>query len=333
MSDSPRRYILPPSSRSKGTPVPDWVWRHSDVADSVDDLGPDVAVPVDDLRPRAKNVQITLDAVDDIRFCEKLFDKWMTELDNITSDTKKRDEREKTLRFYLGRLKEQAGLCSDTTNEILQRHVLFASLMAQRIDDASKSQYNLKYDGPETTKLAKDINKASRSLSTNVTQMTMTLTHSFRSREGTGHGGKGRSLAERILRWLKTLFKAIAKIFATLSPSISESLLHHPDSRIRGCAFAVTALGQAASVFCAMDSEPKKGKVSESLDSAILFLKEIVPNEAQNAQKKLERFDEALDIIGLERKMSTGRRVTLYGSDPATVAEEWRDVASSTIGP
>jgi hypothetical protein len=25
--------------------------------------------------------------------------------------------------------------------------------------------------------------------------------------------------------------------------------------------------------------------------------------------------------------MSTGRRVTLYGSDPATVAEEWRDVA------
>jgi hypothetical protein len=67
--------------------------------------------------------------------------------------------------------------------------------------------------------------------------------------------------------------------------------------------------------------------VSESLDSAILFLKEIVPNEAQNAQKKLEQFDEALDIIGLERKMSTGRRVTLYGSDPATVAEEWRDVA------
>ena len=67
--------------------------------------------------------------------------------------------------------------------------------------------------------------------------------------------------------------------------------------------------------------------MSDSLDSVILFLKEIVPNEAQNAQKKLERFDEALDTIGLERKMSTGRRVTPYGSDPATVAEEWRDVA------
>ena len=71
---------------SKGTPVPDWVWRHSDVADSVADLGPDVAVPVDDLRPRAKNVQITLDAVDDIRFCEKLFDKWMTELDKCVAN-------------------------------------------------------------------------------------------------------------------------------------------------------------------------------------------------------------------------------------------------------
>jgi hypothetical protein len=146
-------------------------------------------------------------------------------------------------------------LCSDTTNEILQRHVLFASLMAQRIDDASKSQYNLKYDGPETTKLAKDINKASRSLSTNVTQMTNDL-DSFVSalEKAQVTVEKGRSLAERILRWLKTLFKAIARIFATLSPSISESLLHHPDPRIRGCAFAVTALGQAASVFCAMDS-------------------------------------------------------------------------------
>ena len=66
---------------------------------------------------------------------------------------------------------------------------------------------------------------------------------------------------------------------------------------------------------------------SESLNSVILFVKEIVPNEAQNAQKKRERFDDPLDIIGLKRKMSAGQRVTLYGSDPATVAEEWRDVA------
>jgi hypothetical protein len=73
---------LPPN----GTPVPDWVRPHPNVADSVDDLGPDVAVPVDDLRPRAKNVQITLDAVDDIRFCENLFDKWMTEFDKCAAN-------------------------------------------------------------------------------------------------------------------------------------------------------------------------------------------------------------------------------------------------------
>jgi hypothetical protein len=45
-----------------------------------------VAVPLDDLRPRAKDVQITLDAVDDIRFCEKIFDKWMTELNKCAGD-------------------------------------------------------------------------------------------------------------------------------------------------------------------------------------------------------------------------------------------------------
>ena len=71
---------------SNGTPVPDWVWRHSDVADSVADLEPDVAVPVDDLRPRAKNVQIILDAVGDIRLCERIFDNWMTELDKCVAN-------------------------------------------------------------------------------------------------------------------------------------------------------------------------------------------------------------------------------------------------------
>jgi hypothetical protein len=146
-------------------------------------------------------------------------------------------------------------LCSDTTNEILQRHVLFASLMAQRIDDASKSQYNLKYDGPEMTKLAKDINKASRSLSTNVTQMTNDL-NSFVSalEKAQVTMEKEWSLVERILLWLKSLFKAITTIFAVLYPSISDTLRHHPDPRLRGCALVVTALGQAASVFCAMDS-------------------------------------------------------------------------------
>jgi hypothetical protein len=59
----------------------------------------------------------------------------------------------------------------------------------------------------------------------------------------------------------------------------------------------------------------------------LLFLKEIVPGEAQNAQKRLERFDEALYIMGLEAHMKTGRRVVLQGPDPAAVAEKWRDIA------
>ena len=67
--------------------------------------------------------------------------------------------------------------------------------------------------------------------------------------------------------------------------------------------------------------------MSESLDSVILFLQKIVPREAKNAQKNLKRFDGALDIMGLERYMKEGGRVTLYGPDPAAVAKEWRDVA------
>jgi hypothetical protein len=268
-----------------------------------------VAVPVDDLRPRAKDLQITLDAVDDIRFCEMLFDKWMTEFDNVTSDSNKPHERVQTLRFYLWRLKEQAGLCSNTTNEILGRHILFASLMARRIDDASKSQYNLKYGGSETTKVAKDINRASRLLSTNVTQMTNVLNLFVSALEDVQVAMKiERSLAEHILRWLESLFKTIADIIAT-------------------SAFPVSALREAAPKFCTPGPEPREGKESESLDSVIIFLKEIVPNEAQNAQKILERFDEALYIKGLESRMRAGQRVTLHGPDPAAVAKEWRDVA------
>jgi hypothetical protein len=59
----------------------------------------------------------------------------------------------------------------------------------------------------------------------------------------------------------------------------------------------------------------------------VLFLKEIVPKEAQTAQKRLERFDEALLVMGLEARMRTGRRVALRGPDPATVVKEWSDVA------
>jgi hypothetical protein len=69
-------------SLSLWTLVPNWVRPHSSVADTVEDPRQDVAVAVEDLRPRANYVQTTLTAVNDIRFCEKLFaDNWMTELD------------------------------------------------------------------------------------------------------------------------------------------------------------------------------------------------------------------------------------------------------------
>jgi hypothetical protein len=48
--------------------------------------GASVAVAVEDLRPRAKYVQITLAAVYDIRFCEKLFNDWMTEMDKCVAN-------------------------------------------------------------------------------------------------------------------------------------------------------------------------------------------------------------------------------------------------------
>ena len=57
------------------------------------------------------------------------------------------------------------------------------------------------------------------------------------------------------------------------------------------------------------------------------FLKETVPREARNAQQALERFDEALFIMGLEEQMiKTGRRAALRGPDLA-IAEEWNKVA------
>jgi hypothetical protein len=212
----------------------------------------------------------------------------------------------------------------------------------------SKAQRDLKYKGPGTTELAKKIRKASALLSTHVSQMTFDL-KSFVSNLKTAQAAaekertqvaveKERSLAERILWWLKSLFKAIATIFATFSPSTSGTHRHHPDPKVRGGALADTALGQAASEFCTMDSgaflkhiilllqdviDSLMGKVSESLDPVIQFLEGIVPNEVENAQTKLERLDTHLEIM---ERMNTGR-VNLYGSDPAAIAEEWRDVA------
>ena len=100
--------------------------------------------------------------------------------------------------------------------------------MAQRIDDAFKSQYNLEYDGPETTKLAKDINRASRSLSTNVTQMTYDL-NSF-------------------VCALDDIQVAMKTNGCSISP-----LLPSAEPKKQQCAFLIFALREAVAKFCATD--------------------------------------------------------------------------------
>jgi hypothetical protein len=59
----------------------------------------------------------------------------------------------------------------------------------------------------------------------------------------------------------------------------------------------------------------------------LLFLKKEVPGGAQKAQNRLEQFDEALFVMGLEARTKAGRRVTFSGPNLVAVAEEWRNVA------
>jgi hypothetical protein len=119
--------------------------------------------------------------------------------------------------------------------------------MAQRIDDASKSQYNLKFDGPETKKLTKDINRASRSLSTYVTQIIYDLDLFVSALEDIQVAVKTeQSLAEHTLRWLKSLLKAVTGILATACPPV------FPVSP--SAAFPISALREAAAKFCTADS-------------------------------------------------------------------------------
>ncbi|KAI0273904.1 hypothetical protein BGY98DRAFT_936260 [Russula aff. rugulosa BPL654] len=291
------------------------------IAEFIEDLQLDVAVPVDDLRPNPTYTQITSTAAYDIRFCEELFDQWMTKLDKASSKKPDSDRREQELRFYLKLLKDEAGQCSNEMNRILQLHVRFASLMAQRIDNVSKSQYDLKYDDSETTKIAISINKISRSLSVNVSTMKDILKSFASALEEVQVAVKEQSLTEKFLGWLKYLLKAIVSIVAAVCSPIS-SLLSRVEPNPQYLATGVSTLGRAAAEFCRVDPENEFA----SLDTVILFLKKIVPREAQNAQEKLKEFNEALYIMGLERRMRAGGRVTLYG-DPAAVAEEWRDLA------
>ena len=52
------------------------------------------------------------------------------------------------------------------------------------------------------------------------------------------------------------------------------------------------------------------GRELENIKPVLLFFEETIPREAQNAQQALERFDEALVIIGLgleEHVIRTGQ--------------------------
>ncbi len=187
------------------------------------------------------------------------------------SESKKPDEREQVLRFYLGLLKKEAGWCLNETNKILRCHVRFASLMAQRIDDASKSQYNLKYDDSETTRLAKGINEASRSLSINVSKMVDDLSSFVSALEEVQVTLKKEpSLVERILGWLKHLFNVIARILATVCPPIS-ALLPSAEPKEEKSGHSASILREAAAKFCTVnDSLMQNTRRGKSLRASTL---------------------------------------------------------------
>ena len=226
---------------------------------------PAVGVPIDQLRPDPSYVQLILGAVYDIRICQEIFDGWAAQLDKCVwqkNDLVKHDlqltrsnrlssekfeERERVIRHHLTLLREDVGWCSRATDAILLCHAQFAYLMAQRIDDASRSWLKgLKY-GQDTTKIANDINKASRALSQHVTQMQENL-KSFVSALEKMEVRKKSSMARRILGWLKHLFNALASIFAL--GSFVSPFLHSVAPGVSLIAPAASALWKAAAAFC-----------------------------------------------------------------------------------
>lgn len=85
--------------------------------------------------------------------------------------------------------------------------------MARRIDDASKSWHKGLKSGSDATRLAIDINIASCLLSYHVKQMQDHL-RSFVVALEEIEVKKKKSMAQRILGWLKHVFNVLASIFA-----------------------------------------------------------------------------------------------------------------------
>ena len=161
--------------------------------------------------------------------------------------SEKFEERERVLRHHLTLLREDVGWCSRATDAILLCHAEFAYLTAQRIDDASRSWLKgLKY-GQDTTRLANDINKASRALSEHIVHMQGNL-NSFVSALEKMEVRKKSSMARRILGWLKHLFNALANIF--MLGSFASPFLHSVAPGISMIAPAASTLWKAAAAFC-----------------------------------------------------------------------------------
>jgi len=286
-------------------------------------IAPPLVFPVEQLRPDTEYVERMVSATRDIRLCEDLFNEWSTHLIKITSE--KPDEREREVRHHLACLKESASWCSEATSQILRCHVHFAHMMARRIDGASKSWFKGLDCDTDTTKLATDIAKASRSLSQNVVRLQSDLAL-FVSDLEKMDVKKRQSIVRRILGWLKHLFNALAGVFAL--GSFIAPFLHSVAPGVGLVLPAASVLSMAAAKFSGMAAEKYDAKEPEDIESALLFLKETVPREALDAQYALARFDEALLIMGLEEHMiNTGRRVALRGPDPAAIADEWIKVA------
>jgi hypothetical protein len=161
--------------------------------------------------------------------------------------------------FDLERLKENSELCSVATNEILRCHVRFAFLMAERIDDASKPQSSLNYDNSETTKLAIKIRTSADSLSEYVTKMKDDLDSfvsdleevqfTLKKELSAQVTAKKESWPAKILRLLKSLFKAIARLLRLATSCIP---IFRPSAEPERR--PVSALEEGAAKFCTADS-------------------------------------------------------------------------------
>ena len=237
---------------------------------------PPLAIAVEKVRPDAAYTRRILAAVHDIRLCEEMFDSWMTPLNkcaatrflrppgpsnDIDGDysvaiSKKPDERERLLRFYLGQLRDNAQICSRAANEILRCHVQFANLMAQQMDYAANSRLNALSGGnSETTRLADDISQASRELLHYVIYMNDDLISFVSSLEEIRDSTlrKEQGLAGWIWEWLKYLFETLSRIFVTCGPFI-DTVLHSIEKKPHWVEPAASALCIAAQACCAATS-------------------------------------------------------------------------------